>query len=121
MDSKNGRNRHSSFAEQNGSDSQPDAVRVLVVGSEDVTAGLADVAAANVVGRASAEELVPAIDMLEPQVLLLSSAAAALAARMSSCPAAVVVTKATESDRPVSPAVAPGLLEIALRLAIACP
>src|SRR5205823_13082638 len=111
-----------SSAGPNGAARGHQALRVLVVGGEGRAAELSSVTGADIVGNASPEDLVSAIDTLAPQVLLLSPALASLATRASSCPAGVVVAPSgvSEQSGPL-PCIGPRLLEIALRLAIACP
>jgi hypothetical protein len=108
------------FAERNGGDRPSGPVRVLVVGSDVPEEALSSVAGAHVVGCTSADELVPAFDVFRPDVLLFSPGLADLAARMSSCPAAVVVASSTDPEWFGSPVLST-ILELSLRLAVACP
>ena len=93
---------------------------VVVAGDQTDAAATAEHALAglDVVGCVTPEDVVAAVDLLRPNVLVLEPKLAALAARLSSSPAGVVVAKAdsAQEDGSVS-----SVLEIALCLSLACP
>ena len=70
-------------------------IRVLLVGNAEAVPGLepfGEEDPMHVVGRVEAiEEVVPAVDTLQPHVLVLSSTLLRMASRMAACPASVVV------------------------------
>lgn len=107
----------SQVAEHGGESSTPQLRVLLVGGDADRPAVLAG---ADVVGRVAAEEVVPAVDTLAPNVLVLEPALAGLAPRLASCPAGVVVASEADAAEP-----APGrglpLLEVALLLSLVRP